>query len=115
MREEKRGVIHVSKKYMYKPIRKSCRNNHYVATPMGLGKNNKINNILKCIFFGIVCLIYISICVLGMLVVYNISKKSVVSYSDIGVALTGFGSVLGSTITLPKIIGKHLFPEHNNN
>ena len=50
---------------------------------------------------------------MGMVIIYNISKKSDITYSDIGVAITGFGTVLSSIIVLPSIIAKHLFPENS--
>lgn len=53
------------------------------------------------------------ICVVGLLIIYNISKKDIVTINDIGVALTGFGSILSSVIILPQIIAKHLFPENS--
>lgn len=89
------------------------RDIYYSALVKDIVKNNRTVQVLKCIFFGIVCLIFALICVFGVLIIYNISMKNDITYSDIGVAITGFGSVLSSIIVLPKIIAKHLFPENS--
>lgn len=89
------------------------RDIYYSALVKDIVKNNRTGQILKCIFFVIVCLIFAFICILGLLIIFNISKKESISYSDIGVAITGFGSVLSSIIVLPQIIAKHLFPENS--
>ena len=41
------------------------------------------------------------------------SKKDNISFNDIGIALTGFGSILGSIIVLLQTIAKHLFPQNS--
>ena len=46
-----------------------------------------------------------------MIVIFNVTKKDVLTVPDVGVAFAGFGSVLSAIIVLPKIIAKHLFPE----
>ncbi|MCI6653000.1 MAG: hypothetical protein MSH11_06235 [Ruminococcus sp.] len=89
------------------------RDIYYSALVKDIVKNNRTSQVLKCIFFGIVCLVFAFICVFGLLIIFNISNKENISYSDIGVAITGFGSVLSSIIVLPQIIAKHLFPENS--
>ena len=59
------------------------------------------------------CLIFALVCTIGVWIIFNISQKENITYADIGVAITGFGSVLSSIIALPKIIAKHLFPENS--
>ena len=89
------------------------RDVYYSALVKDIVKNNRTGQVLKCIFFAIVCFVFAFICVLGLLVIFNISKKDNISYTDIGVAITGFGSVLSSIVVLPQIIAKHLFPENS--
>ncbi|MBQ3182184.1 MAG: hypothetical protein IJB57_00810 [Clostridia bacterium] len=89
------------------------RDVYYSALVKDIVKNNRTGQVLKCIFFIVVCLVFAFICVFGLLIIFNISKRENISYSDIGVAITGFGSVLSSIIVLPQIIAKHLFPENS--
>ena len=87
------------------------RDVYYSALVKDIVKNNRTSQVLKCCFFTFVCLIFIFTCVVGMLIILNISQKDDISMADIGVAITGFGSVLSSIIVLPQTIAKHLFPE----
>jgi len=87
------------------------RDIYYSALVKDIIENNRTSQCLKCIFFSIVCFIFVLTCVLGIMIIYTISQKETISYSDIGIALTGFGTVLSSIIVLPQIIAKHLFPE----
>lgn len=87
------------------------RDVYYSALIKDIVKNNRTGQVLKCIFFGIVCFAFIFICVFGIPIIYHVSKRNTVSYSDIAIAITGFGSVLSSVVVLPKIIARHLFPE----
>lgn len=87
------------------------RDVYYSALVKDIVKNNRTGQTLKCIFFVIVCLIFAFICIFGLLIVFNISKKDTTSITDLGVAIAGFGSVLSSIVILPQIIAKHLFPE----
>lgn len=89
------------------------RDVYYSALVKDIIKNNRTGQILKCIFFGVVCLIFALVCTIGVWIIFNISQKENITYADIGVAITGFGSVLSSIIALPKIIAKHLFPENS--
>lgn len=68
---------------------------------------------MKYIFFGAACAVFLDVCIIGILAVFIIAKKDNITVADIGVALTGFGSVLSSIIVLPQIIAKHLFPENS--
>lgn len=89
------------------------RDIYYSALVKDIVKNNRTSQTLKVVFFFVVCCIFVYTCVKGMLVISNISNKKDISYSDIAVALTGFGSVLSSIIVLPKIVAKHLFPKNS--
>ena len=89
------------------------RDIYYSALVKDIVKNNRTSQKLKCCFFAIVCLVFAAICIIGMIIILNISHKDNILYSDIGIAVTGFGSVLSSIIVLPKIIAKHLFPENS--
>lgn len=89
------------------------REKYYSILVKDIIDNNRTSQRLKKAFFIIVCSIFAFICVVGLLIIYNISKKDIVTINDIGVALTGFGSILSSVIILPQIIAKHLFPENS--
>jgi hypothetical protein len=89
------------------------RDIYYSALVKDIVKNNRVGQVLKCLFFAVVCIIFSVTCVVGLLIVFNISKKEMVSYSDIGIAIAGFGSVLSSIVVLPQIIAKHLFPKNS--
>ena len=96
--------------YYYESDRRDV---YYSVLVKDIIKNNRTGQILKCIFFGVVCLIFALVCIIGVWIIFNISQKENITYADIGVAITGFGSVLSSIIALPKIIAKHLFPENS--
>lgn len=85
----------------------------YTALVKDIVKNNRASQVMKCCFFILVCVIFCVICTLGVLSIYNISKKPNITIADMGIAITGFGSVLGSIIVLPQTIAKHLFPENS--
>lgn len=89
------------------------REKYYSILVKDIIDNNRTSQHLKKAFFIIVCSIFAFICVVGLLIIYNISKKDIVTVNDIGIALTGFGSILSSVIILPQIIAKHLFPENS--
>lgn len=89
------------------------RDVYYSALVKDIVKNNRTGQVLKCIFFSVVCLVFSFICIFGLLIIFNISKKETVTYSDVSIAIAGFGSVLSSIIVLPTIIAKHLFPENS--
>lgn len=89
------------------------RNAYYSMLVKKIIDNNDATQIIKYIFFAIVCLVFISVSLIGIVAILIIAKKDILSYADIGVAITGFGSVLSSIIVLPKIIAKHLFPENS--
>lgn len=89
------------------------RDIYYSALVKDIVKNNRTSQKLKVAFFVIVCIVFCFICICGMIIIINISNKENIQYSDIGVAVTGFGSVLSTVIILPTIIAKHLFPENS--
>ena len=89
------------------------RNEYYSLLVKKIIDNNDATQIIKYIFFGIVCLVFIAVSIIGIISILIIAKKDTMTNSDIGVAITGFGSVLSSIIVLPKIIAKHLFPENS--
>lgn len=89
------------------------RDIYYSALVKDIVKNNRTSQKLKVIFFIIVCIVFCFICVCGMFIIMNSSNKESITNSDIGIAITGFGSVLSTVIVLPKIIAKHLFPENS--
>lgn len=89
------------------------RNVYYSELVKKIIKNNDDTQIIKYIFFSIVCLVFISVSIIGVCAILIIAKKDNISNADIGIAITGFGSVLSSIIVLPKIIAKHLFPENS--
>lgn len=89
------------------------RDMYYSALVKDIVKNNRSSQIMKCCFFGFVCGIFLFTCIVGMLTILNISKKENVSATDIGVAITAFGTVLSSIIVLPQTIAKHLFPANS--
>lgn len=74
-------------------------------------KINKQNQCFKTIFFWAILAVFGVLCVGGISVIYNISLKHDIDYTDLCVAIAGFGGVISAIIVLPKIIAKHLFPE----
>ena len=74
--------------------------------------DRKVDRVLKCIFFSVICVVFILTCVASFTIIYHISGKTEVSITDVGIILGGFGSVIGDIIVLPKIVAKHLFPEN---
>lgn len=51
---------------------------------------------------------------IGVVVIYNISKKGAITLGDVGVALSGLGSIIGVIIVLPSKIATNLFPATAN-
>ncbi len=92
----------VDNKYVYIVQRKRNDNEKYIDV--------RINRILKCVFFTIVCLLLMLISILGILVIYNISTRENIGVSDVGIAFTGLSGEISSIMVLPQIIAKHLFP-----
>lgn len=91
----------------------NIRDKHYSTLVKKIIDNNDATQLIKYIFFGVVCLVFLAVSIIGILVVLKIASKEAISYADISVAITGFGGVLSSIIVLPKIIAKHLFPENS--
>lgn len=54
--------------------------------------------IFKYIFFGIICLSFVFIVRAGLNILLLVAQKENTTFSDLGVALTGLGSILGSAI-----------------
>ena len=73
-------------------------------------RNAKTTLKLKIAFFIILCVILICTTLGGVAAIICVACRNSVTANDIGVALTGLGSVLASLIVLPKIVAKHLFP-----
>ena len=69
--------------------------------------DRKVDRVLKCIFFSVICVVFILTCVASFMIIYHISGKT-----EVSITLGGFGSVIGDIIVLPKIVAKHLFPEN---
>ena len=91
------------------------RNGYYTQLLKQFTENHKRTHtariIFKWIFFCIVCLSFIAVVVAGVYAIITISQKEIIGSFDVGVAVTGLGSILSAIIVLPKIIAKHLFPE----
>ena len=91
------------------------RNGYYTQILKQFTENHKKTHCariaFKWIFFCIVCLSFIAVVTAGVFAIITISKKDKIDSFDVGVAVTGLGSVLSAIIVLPKIIAKHLFPE----
>ena len=89
------------------------RDIYYSALLKDLIKNNRSSQKLKKIFFWFICIVFVFVCVFSLLIIFSISRKDNITYGDVGVAITGFGSILSSIIALPLIIAKHLFPQNS--
>lgn len=83
----------------------------YAALINDIVENNRSSQKLKKLFFYLVCGIFIFICVVGMVAIWNISRKAEIKIEDIAVVFSAISGVLGSIIVLPTTIAKHLFPE----
>ena len=94
------------------------RDRQYVDLLRHFVKNQKRTDmaqlIFKSVFFALVCVVFFGVVAAGCLAIYNISRKSVVSWQDFGTALAGLGSILGVIIVLPSKIAEHLFPSGGN-
>ncbi len=73
-------------------------------------ENEKLQKRFKIVFFIIVLLVFVVVVSLGAIAIYTISKKASITLGDVGVALSGFGSILGVIIVLPSKIADNLFP-----
>lgn len=89
------------------------RDRYYSAMVKDIVKNNRTSQVLKIIFFVIVCFVFLGTCAVGAIVIIITANKNEVRIEDFGIAATGFGSILTSIIVLPQIIAKHLFPENS--
>ena len=84
----------------------------YSALVKDIVKFNRSDQTKKWIFFVVVCALLILIIGTGMIVIYNASMKEDTTVQDLGIAITGFGSVLSSILILPKIVANHLYPKN---
>lgn len=89
------------------------RNVYYSALVKDIVKDNRVTQRLKIFFFIIICFVLVSMCGVGAYILIRISQLHEISFADMGVAITGFGSIISSIIVLPTIIAKHLFPENS--
>ena len=71
---------------------------------------NKSQLLFKWIFFVVVIIVFFGTVLFGVLAIWNISQKACVTWKDIGIAITGLGSILSVIIVLPSKIAEHLFP-----
>ena len=58
--------------YYFESLRRDL---YYSALVKDIVKDNRTGRILKYIFFSIVCLTFVFICVFGVLSIFNVSKK----------------------------------------
>lgn len=84
----------------------------YSALVKDIVLNNRSSQILKIIFFIVVCLVFVGVTIAGIVTILVIAKKDKVDYSELGVAITGLCSVISAIIILPKTIANHLFPQN---
>lgn len=71
-------------------------------------------HVYKLLFFLISCTVFVGVIFFGAYGIYKIACKSSVSWQDIGVAITGLGSIISVIIVLPSKIADNLFPASNN-
>lgn len=76
--------------------------------------NEKQQKWFKIIFFVVALLVFIFVVSLSTVAIYTISKKSSIALGDVGVALSGLGSIIGVIIVLPSKIADNLFPATAN-
>ena len=74
---------------------------------------NQRNKSLKTVFFYIVCGVFVLASLGGCAAIVVVSLKQETNATDIATVIAGLGTALGSIITLPSIIAKHLFPENS--
>lgn len=81
---------------------------NYIKTQ---NKSNKTQHWFKIIFFALVLIVFVGVTFSGIICLLLISSKEEnITWADVGVALTGFGSILGVVILLPTRISENLFP-----
>lgn len=86
------------------------RDIYYSALVKDIVKNNRSSQVMKYIFFGLVCVVFFLTCAAGMYILFYVAKKDTTSVADLGVVVGAFGSILSSIIVLPQTIATHLFP-----
>lgn len=80
---------------------------HYVSQQK---QTDKAQFWFRMVFFIIICAVFLFVIVFGMLGILNITKKELITWTDIGAAFAGLGSILSVIIILPSKIAEHLFP-----
>lgn len=76
---------------------------------------HKARRVFKYVFFSIICISFLSIIAAGITILIIVAKRDNTNLEDLGIALTGLGSILGVINVLPKIIAEHLFPKDGDN
>jgi len=56
-------------------------------------------------------MIFVFIIRYGLMSINNISLKTTVTSTDLGVIIGGFSGILSALLIIPKIIAEHLFPK----
>lgn len=87
------------------------RDVYYSALVRDIVRNNRASQVMKIIFFTVVCAAFLVVCIGGIVAICLVAKKPFIASGDIGVAITGLGAILSTIIVLPSIIANHLFPK----
>lgn len=85
---------------------------YYSAYLRDIIKSSRQTEKLKTSFFWLSFIVLACIIASGIGIIYIIAMKDTISFADVGVAFTGFGTVLTAVLALLTIIAKHLFPEN---
>lgn len=83
----------------------------YISAQKEIEKQQKW---FKIIFFAVVLIIFILVVSIGIATIYATSKKETINLGDVGIALSGLGSIIGVVIVLPSKIADNLFPATAN-
>ncbi|MCL2151010.1 MAG: hypothetical protein FWH50_02150 [Coriobacteriia bacterium] len=65
---------------------------------------------LRKVFFWIVCLVFITVIIVGLATILILALKETVTLNDLGVVGASLGSIIVAILKLPEIIATHLFP-----
>ena len=94
------------------------RDRQYVQLLQHYVKNQKRMDwaqlVFKSVFFVVVCVVFVGVVYFSAKSISTISQKETISWTDLGTALTGLGSILGVIIILPSKIAEHLFPSSSD-
>lgn len=91
-----------------------CNILFYSSNIFQLKKREQQQKWFKIIFFIVALLVFVLTVSIGVVVIYNISKKGAITLGDVGVALSGLGSIISVIIVLPSKIATNLFPATAN-